>query len=158
DDGVLFVAFFSTAELTCFLSLGWPQPRHVLDLYVETKWEICGIAGMPPKPSLIFALDRLGLGSLDIVEKQEMRELALRQGQAYSVTERRALLDYCELDVRALTRLLPAMLPRIDLPRALLRGRFMRAAALIEHNGIPVDGETLAALDQHWEALQLEMV
>jgi hypothetical protein len=40
------------------------------------------------------------------------------------------ILDYCEGHVEALTRLLLAMLPSIDLPRALLlRGRFMAAAA-----------------------------
>src|SRR5262249_6430863 len=72
--------------------------------------------------------------------------------------ERRALLDYCEADMNALVRLLPRLLPRLDLPRALLRGRFMQAVARIEHNGIPVDGPTLALLDQHWESLQLEMI
>ena len=45
-----------------------------------------------------------------------------------------------------LERLLPAMLPRIDLPRALLRGRFMKAAAAIEWNGIPIDIATLDLL------------
>ena len=39
----------------------------------------------------------------------------------------------------ALERLLPAMLPKIDLPRALLRGRYMYAAARMEWNGVPID-------------------
>ena len=38
------------------------------------------------------------------------------------------------------------MLPRIDLPRALLRGRFMKAAAAIEWNGMPIDTVTLDAV------------
>ena len=45
-------------------------------------------------------------------------------------------------DVAALERLLPAMLPKIDLPRALLRGRYMAAAAAMEHNGTPIDVAT----------------
>jgi hypothetical protein len=39
------------------------------------------------------------------------------------------VLAYCESDVIALTRLLPRLLPQIDLPRAVLRGRFMKAVA-----------------------------
>ena len=53
-----------------------------------------------------------------------------------------AILDYCESDVVALARLLPRMLPHIDLPRALLRGRYMAAAAAMEHAGVPIDVPT----------------
>jgi hypothetical protein len=155
---VLFVAFFASAELGCFLALGWPIPVRVLDLYVETKWDICGKDGEPNKPSLVYALDRYGLDSLDANDKEEMRQLAMRRDWAYSDAERQALLDYCESDVKALIRLLPRLWPRIDLPRALLRGQFMRAVAHMEHNGIPVDSPTLALLNKHWEHLQLEMV
>ena len=66
--------------------------------------------------------------------------------------------DYCESDVLLLERLLPAMLPRIDLPRALLRGRFMKAAAAIEWNGIPIDTATLNLLRQHWTGIQDELI
>ena len=57
-----------------------------------------------------------------------------------------------------LERLLPAMLPRIDLPRALLRGRFMKAAAAIEWNGIPIDTVTLDLLRRHWTGIQDELI
>ena len=50
------------------------------------------------------------------------------------------------------------MLPRIDLPRALLRGRFMKAAAAIEWNGIPIDTVTLDLLRQHWTGIQDELI
>ena len=33
----LVVAYFATAELDCHLSLGWPLPLNVLDLYVEFR-------------------------------------------------------------------------------------------------------------------------
>jgi len=49
--------------------------------------------------------------------------------------------------VVALERLLPAMLPRIDLQRAVaVRGRYMKAAAAMEWNGVPIDTDTLALL------------
>ena len=46
------------------------------------------------------------------------------------------------------------MLPALDLPRALLRGRYMRAAAHIEHNGVPIDTEALGRLREHWDGIQ----
>ena len=57
-----------------------------------------------------------------------MRELALRGGP-WTVEEQQALLDYCETDVTALAGLLEKMAPSLDMPRALLRGRYMKAAA-----------------------------
>jgi DNA polymerase I-like protein with 3'-5' exonuclease and polymerase domains len=157
-DDVLFVAYFTSAEFSCFLVLGWGLPRHVVDLYVEVKWDICGKQGQPKKPSLVYALDYYGLESLDATEKEEMRALALRTGWPYSEEEREALFNYCESDVQALLRLLPRLWPRIDLFRALFRGEFMIAVAQAEHNGIPVDRPTIAAFEEHWETLQLEMI
>ena len=154
---VLFVAYFASAELGCYLSLGWPMPTYVLDLYVEFKRMTCGKEHEPGKPSLVYALDWFGLESLDITEKDEMRELALRPGE-YTHEERQALTDYCERDVRALERLLPRMLSSIDLPRAVLRGQFMKAVACMEHNGIPIDMPTLRLLNEHWETLKAELV
>ena len=46
------------------------------------------------------------------------------------------------------------MLPHIDLPRALLRGRYMAASAAMEFNGIPMDVETLQRLRDHWTNIQ----
>ena len=82
---------------------------------------------------LLGALAHYGLDSIGTVEKDEMRDLILRGGP-WTDAERQAILDYCESDVVALARLLPAMLPEIDLPRALLRGRYMAAAARMERN------------------------
>jgi DNA polymerase I len=46
------------------------------------------------------------------------------------------------------------MLPQIDLPRALLRGRYMVAAARMERNGVPIDMSSLELLRQSWSAIQ----
>jgi hypothetical protein len=157
DRDALFVAYFASAEMGCFLLLDWPIPAWLLDLYVEFKWLTCGRDGEPGKPSLIHALDWFGLDSLDVNEKEDMRQLAIRGGP-YTQVERQALLDYCASDVDALVRLLPRLLPHIDLPRALLRGQFMKAVARMEHIGIPVDTQTLALLNEYWEPLQREMI
>ena len=33
----LFVAYYASAELGCFLTLGWPMPARVLDLFTEFR-------------------------------------------------------------------------------------------------------------------------
>ena len=107
----------------------------------------------PCGAGLLGALAYFGLDSIDAADKDSMRQLALRGGD-YSESEKQALLDYCETDVDALARLLPVMLPKIDLSRALLRGRYMKAAAMMEFNGIPIDIEMLERLRRHWSEIQ----
>jgi DNA polymerase-1 len=60
--------------------------------------------------------------------------------------------------VAVLERLLSAMLPKIDLQRALLRGRYMWAAAAMERNGVPVDLPTLQLLRRHWTDMQDDLI
>ena len=50
------------------------------------------------------------------------------------------------------------MASKIDLPRALLRGRYMKAAASMEFAGVPIDTATLALLRQHWDGIQDELI
>ena len=152
DANSLLVAYYASAELGCHLALGWDLPRHVLDLFVEFRNLTNGLT-TPCGNGLLGALTYFGLSSIDAADKDSMRQLALRGGD-YSEDEKQALLDYCETDVDALARLLPLMLPYIDLARALLRGRYMKAAAVMEFNGIPIDVEMLARLRQYWDVIQ----
>jgi hypothetical protein len=154
-DAVL-VAYYASAELGCFKALNWPAPANVLDLFVEFRNGTNGLA-TPAGSGLIGALTYFGLDNIGAVEKDDMRSLVLRGGP-WSDTESAAILDYCGGDVVALERLLVAMLPRIDLPRALLRGRYMKAAAAMEHNGTPIDTETLAQLRECWTDIQDELI
>ena len=98
-----------------------------------------------------------GLDSIEAADKTQMRDLALRGGP-WTASEQTALLDYCEGDVDALTRLLPKLLPAIDLPRALLRGRYMVAAAHMEWAGIPIDTEAHRLLVNHWSDIQGQLI
>jgi DNA polymerase-1 len=81
-----------------------------------------------------------------------------QRGGPWTEAEKAAILDYCESDVAALSRLLPRLLPHIDLPRALLRGRYMAAAARIERNGVPIDVPNLERLRHHWDDIQLALI
>jgi DNA polymerase-1 len=148
----LVVAYYASAELGCFRALGWPAPARILDLYVEFRDRTNGLEPAAGN-GLIGALTYFGLDTIGAHTKTEMRDLIL-SGGPWSEAQREAILEYCAGDVAALERLLPIMLPRIDLPRALLRGRYMAAAAAMEHAGTPIDVPVLDALRMHWTGIQ----
>jgi DNA polymerase I len=116
DAGALFVAYYASAELGCHRALGWPMPERILDLFTEFVEYTNGL-WRPSGSGLLGALVYFGLEHIDATEKTEMRDLVMRGGP-WSSDEREAILDYCESDILALGRLLPAMLPRLDLALA----------------------------------------
>ena len=157
----LFVAFYASAELGCFRALGWPKPANILDLFVEFRDRTNGLT-TPAGSGLVGALTYFGLDPIAAQEKDRLRLLILRGGP-WSESERKEILEYCETDIVALEQLLPAMLPPrsnrgIDLPRALLRGRYMAAAAAMEWNGVPIDTATLELLREHWTDIQDDLI
>ena len=153
---VLFVAFYASAELGCYRGLGWPMPARILDLFTEFRARTNGLP-TPAGASLLGALTYFGLDAIGATEKEDMRALILRGGP-WSDDERASILTYCEEDVAALGRLLSSMLSRIDLPRALLRGRYMAAAAAMEHVGTPIDVEMLGLLRHSWTSIQDQLI
>jgi len=156
DKKSLFVAYYVSAEMGCHLSLKWPLPENILDLYIEFR----NLTNGRPTPcgnSLLGALAWFGMDSLDAIEKDKMRDLALRGGP-YTHGEKVALLDYCTEDVKALFKLFPKMVPLISVPHALLRGRYMKAVAQIEHNGIPIDTKMLNQFKDNWDPIQEKLI
>jgi DNA polymerase-1 len=161
--GALFVAFYASAELSCFRELSWRQPENILDLFTEFRnyTNMSSRADQdrrtPCGAGLVGALTSFGLDTIGAQEKDDLRLLVL-SGGPWSDDERAAILDYCATDIDALERLLPAMLPCIDLRRALLRGRYMAAAAAMEWHGTPIDVAALALLRTNWEHIQDELI
>ena len=160
----LLVVYYAPAELGCFLALGWPMPAAVLDLYAEfrnfanSRDGALGIRGA----SLLAALAHFGLTHLDPDQKAGWRDRIL-QGRPYSGEDQAGILDYCASDVRALAHLLPALAARLHsrpkwIEHALLRGRYMRAVATMEHRGVPVDAPLLHQLSAHWEEIKVELI
>lgn len=153
----LFLAYNVVAEMSCHLALGWPAPARIVDLYAEFRLLTSGLT-LPHGPSLLGAMLHYRLpGSMAATEKKEMRELAMRGG-TYTEEEQRALLVYCESDVVALSQLWGAMSRQIDFPRALLRGRYMAAAAVVERYGIPVDVPAIEALRERWPDIREDLI
>jgi hypothetical protein len=153
---VLFVVYYASAELGCYRVLGWPMPERILDLFAEFRDRTNGLP-TPTGSGLLGALAYFGLDAIGAAEKKEMQE-AIGSGTWEGRFSPPEILDYCQGDVDALIRLLTAMLPQIDLPRALLRGRYMAAAAAMEHNGTPIDVETWARLREGWTGIQDDLI
>jgi len=156
NSSAIAIAYYASAEIGCFIALGWPIPVNVLDLYTEFR---CCTNGIPPISGngLIGAMTHFGIPHIDSDEKTAMRDLILSQGP-WSKTERNDILDYCESDVIALGKLLAVMEPHIDMPRALLRGEYMAAAAKMESTGIPIDLTILVKIKDRWESIQDELI
>jgi hypothetical protein len=153
---VVFISYYSSAELGCFKALNWPAPARVLDLFCEFRNLTNGLK-TPAGASLLGALAYFRLDGIGADEKHDIQE-ALGTGTWPGRYSPREILDYCQSDVLALERLLPVMMPVIDLPRALLRGRYMTAVAAMEWNGTPLDMPMLKLLRDHWEGLQDQLI
>jgi hypothetical protein len=156
----LFIAYYASAELGCFLSLGWEFPTRILDLFVEHRWLTNGLSlphKVPIDNSLVGALATYGLDALDAGRKAEVRKLVMRR-EDWSSTEQADILDYCADDVVAMERLLGRLHGIIDWPRALLRGRYMAAAARMEYAGVPIDLSLWRRLAAHWEPLKAKLI
>jgi len=152
----LIVAYFASAELGCFLELGWPLPQNILDLYVEHRVETNGKDTLYGN-GLVGALALRGLAHINAGEKDSMRRLICDQ-RHWSPDEQQSILEYCSSDVRGLAALLPRMASGIDWPRALLRGRYMKAVAVMERNGVPIDLAIHQQLVARWDDLKVRLI
>ena len=152
----LYVAYYAPAEMGCHLSLNWPLPENLLDLFVEFR---VYMNGLRPQGGfgLLGAMSCFGLGHMAPSVKYSMRDLAMRSGD-YTSDERENLMDYCEEDVWALTKLFSKMSSNVDLERALLRGRFISACARVERHGIPIDSNLHGRLNFYWDRIKSELI
>ena len=144
------VAYYASAELGCFQALGWHLPTNVLDLYAEFRNQTNGLY-LPHGNSLLGCLAWYGLDSISAAEKEGYRELILRGN--YTPEERNQILRYCETDVSSLEKLIGVMDDTLPV-QALLRGRYMKAAAIMEKNGIPIDVLSYRRITDHWAEIQ----
>jgi len=161
DDETLFVAYFASAEIGCFLALGWPVPTRILDLYTEFRNATNGTV-LPGGRGLLGALSYHGITTITAAQKTVERDLVI-SGGPWTGEEQRRILDYCQTDVDPLGGLLERMLPGIQarphgFSQALLRGRYMAAVARMERVGIPIDTDTLDRLRECWSEIKLDMI
>ena len=161
SDAEIFVAYYASAETSCFDALGWPNPRRVVDLFAEFR-RVTNGGGALHGNGLIGALLHFGLPTIGSEDKEGMRALIM-SGGPWSEAERDAILAYCESDVDALVRLLPHLLPLfwqsdVQLGQAFLRGRYMAALGVVENNGVPIDEALLERLLGNWDAIKANLI
>jgi hypothetical protein len=95
---------------------------------------------------------------IDTARKDSIRDRIL-QGPPFNDGEKHEILDYCEDDVRALTRLIPHIVPTIrSLPHALMRAKVQWVTAKQERRGIPIDGLKMRSLRQYWSGMRVDLV
>jgi len=152
----LFVAYSASAEMKCIEILGIKMPENVLDLFAEFR-KLTNGSLSPKESGLLSALRFFGHETMENAEKERMRSLAIRGGP-FTEEEKSALIEYCETDVLELEKLFLSMKDNIDLPRALLRGEYMKAIAKVELNGIPIDEDKLSEFNSKWDDLKLRLV
>ncbi len=157
SEDILYVAYYSPAEMLCHLTLGWPLPTHLIDLFPEFRNIRNGLATIGGN-TLLAALSYFQLSSISFDEKEEMRNLAIRGGP-FSFQEIVDLIDYCESDVIATEKLFYKIIQKeMPLNHQLLRGSYMKCVANIEFNGIPLNAHLLQNLQNNFELIKKKLI
>jgi DNA polymerase I len=156
NDSSLIIAYYASAEMGCHIPLKFNFPIYLLDLFTEFRCETNGIK-VPAGNSLIGACAYYGISGSDATYKDIMRDRIL-QGPPYSENEKQDILQYCQKDVEMTANLFHCMEKTIDLPYALLRGRYMISVAQMEFNGIPIATESLQKLKENWETIKEKLI
>jgi hypothetical protein len=163
------LAYNFIAEASCFEILNWQEPWWPIDLYAE---HLALTNGMTARDlfedeederrlgyRLIDALRFYGI-EVDAQDETHKHEMQLRaaEGEPFTGPERETITAYCADDVRRLAQLFAVMRDQIDLPAAIVRGRYMTAVAQQAHRGIPVDHELFARFKAERPRLRQELI
>lgn len=138
------VAHYAMAELACFLTLGWPLPDEVIDTLAEAR----GIRGQVKPPGggwgLLPVAQMCGAQTMCCEHKDDMRTLAMLD--EVPPDKREELMEYCLDDVKACLAIWECLSPQMNMPEAILRGRYLKALARVESRGIPADTDLVRKL------------
>ena len=151
----LLISFDTADALGCHLATGWAQPQAAIDLHIEFKVQRNGRLTNWPD-NLAGALLAHGLDAADAPCQRHVRLLA--QAKWGGSGWQRVARDYCEASTRALRKLLLAMLPGLDLPRAVYRGRYAAALSRVEYVGVPLDVAGLQMLQDNWLTIRGRLI
>jgi hypothetical protein len=113
-------------------------PENVVCLYAEYRRKNNG-GRLSERKSLRDVMLDNGLPFMSEQRKELMRKLILTGDWEVIEQHKKEILSYCAEDVDANLQLLRRIHNRLDLPRALLRGRYMMAASAVEWVGTPID-------------------
>jgi DNA polymerase-1 len=133
----LALNWFASAEAHCFAVLGWPQSQRLIDLFAEYRWARNGYHDNK-HPGLIDALLCYRLPCIGVAAKEANRQ-AILTTQTWSPDLIAETLRYNLSDADGTLAIGRKMAAKLDMPRALLRGRYDQACGIIEYYGVPLD-------------------
>jgi DNA polymerase I len=166
----LFVLFAADSDILSFVAMaGWPIPLNVVDPRIE--WMRVDNGGDQFKPgsrnkkgySLLDAARTYRVPASPETVKKHWRDVAIR-GAPFTEEERWGLLHYCRTDVDLTVRVLVAMWDEAGLadPRtfqqALIRGRYLAAAANCYAAGIPLHMPDVKRLTRYAREARLGLI
>jgi hypothetical protein len=156
----LVVAFFASAEMGCFLELGWERPKSLVCLHAENRAVYNGILPfIKGQYGLLNACARRGIATMPGQDKAD--RIKLITGQTSWTPEELELIEqYCREDVAVTVTLFSRMAlgGEIDWPYALLRGRYTHAAAVMERHGVPINAPLLELIIDRWDVMKFALI
>jgi DNA polymerase I len=162
DNNALFFAYNNAAEYGVHLARGWGRPACAVDAHVEFRhYTNDGRIKSGDREKGFYGLDGalqyFCEDGIDTAHKIEMRDRIV-QGPPFSTEEDKAILNYCEEDVRKLARVVEHIVPTIrSLPHAMMRAEYQWCNALYEHRGIPID-PIFEQLRANWDGMRADLV
>ncbi len=141
----ILVSLDAERVVKCLTRAGLPLPRHLIDLGVEARMKLNGLAPAGIG-DLTLTLVRFGVTRAPLLDSPSI--LLLSQGNLLSVTDAQQLMANLGTRLDCLADLWRAV-DDFNLSQALLRGRYIKPVAHMALRGIPVDVATLLALDDH---------
>ena len=165
----LFVFYAADADALTFVAEGWPTPLNIIDPRIE--WMRSDNGGDQFKPngrekkgySLLDAARMFHLPAIPDSAKKYWRDIAIR-GAPFTEEEKQGLLRYCRADVDLTVRVLMALWDEANLSdlrvfhQALVRGRFLAAAARCYATGIPLYMPDVRRLVRHASEARLGLI
>ena len=134
DARTLLVTIGASDLVGCHIALGWRIPDRIVDLMVEFRTSSNGHPGLRVG----------GLAGALLWFGRPMQQVAIDDASPRNLGRQLAVA----------ADLFEGKRTSLDLGLALLRGRYMTAAARIEAIGVPVDQPTVEALARDWPALR----
>lgn len=164
-DDELFLAHSASAEVSCFIALGWTLPTRVIDTMVEVarvrNGGVCQLDddNSTYEPSLLRSLVYFGIPARSAGEKDEMIALVLRGGP-YTQQEMEDIQAYCATDGDDVAKLIAALFYASDLVdplrfrQAVWRGRCVAALTVVQMTGTPLDIPLVKRFLAHGQAIE----
>jgi|WetSurMetagenome_2_1015567.scaffolds.fasta_scaffold10609_4 DNA polymerase I len=155
NENGLFLAYASVAEMSCHVALNIPFPSYMIDLF--TEFLLIHNGRYKIGNSLLNACEQYEIVGGDAPYKDTMRDLILSKS-TFTEEEKSNILEYCFEDVYLTCELFEKLKDKIDVPHALLRGRYTYSIAKIENTGIPINMDLFNLIKDNSESIKEKLI